>query len=175
MSAAYISKIRRKQCSMWRLGNRHPGLQLLNLSHGILITDNDVCKLAVAFPNLVELSIGPNPSLTDTCLSSIARTLTQLQSINISGCTKMTDRGIFTIFKLCKNLKTASIANCNFTTKMIEYLKKKGLRIVRPPLVYSERPDAALAGMTPAFQMSHANLISSQVLNQLEQLENVQV
>jgi len=187
--AAYITKIRRKQCSQWRLGKRHPGLQALFLSDcSPSISDQDVCRLASSFPCLVELGIGQNLLLTDSSLSSVARNLTELTSIDVNGCTKMTDKGIFTVAKLCKRLKTANITNCSFTKKMTSYLKvKRGLRlrsIIFNPANRS-RQSSGTSGMTPAVALSPAvqmspafllshnqhKLISPQVLRELEEEE----
>jgi len=188
-SAAYITKIRRKQCSQWRLGKRHPGLQVLFLSNcSPTISDQDVCRLASSFPCLVELGIGQNTLLTDSSLASVARNLHELASIDVNGCTKMTDKGIFTVAKLCKSLQTANITNCSFTKKMINYLKvKRGLRfrsiLFNPALSRSKSsgtsgmsPAVVLSPavqMSPAFQLAHNQnkLISPQVLRQLEEEE----
>jgi len=188
-SAAYIAKIRRKQCSLWRLGKRHPGLQALFLSDcSPSISDQDVCRLASSFPCLVELGIGQNMLLTDSSLSSVARNLTQLASIDVNGCSKMTDKGIFTVAKLCKRLETANITNCSFTKKMTSYLKvKRGLRLrsILNNQALRSSQSSGTSGMTPAeavspavqmspaFQLSHNQhkLISPQVLRQLEEDE----
>jgi len=186
-SASYITKIRRKQCSQWRLGKRHPGLQALFLSNcSSTISDQDVCRLASSFPCLVELGIGQNTLLTDSSLSSVARNLTELASIDVNGCTKMTDKGIFTVAKLCKRLQTANITNCSFTKKMTSYLKvKRGLRLRSILFNPALRRGSGTPGMTPAvavspavqmspaFQLAHNHhkLISPQVLRQLEEEE----
>jgi len=185
-SAAFIAKIRRKQCREWRLGKDHPGLQALALSDcSPSISDADVCRLASSFPCLVELSIGQNKLLTDSCLSSVARSLNHLVSIDVNGCPKMTDKGIFTVAKLCKRLKTANVTNCTFTKKMTNYLKiKRGLRFrsnpVTPTTVTSQAPGmtAAMAvspavQISPAFQVAHNRdkLISPQILRKLEEEE----
>merc|ERR1712018_68117 len=188
-SAAFIAKIRRKQCSQWRLSKRHPGLQALFVTNcAPTISDQDICRLASSFPSLVELGIGEITLLTDSSLSSVARNLKELASIDVNGCTKMTDKVIFTVAKLCKSLQTANITNCSFTKKMTTYLKvKRGLRfrsiLFNPALRRSKNsetsgmsPATALSPavqMSPAFQPSHnqQKLISTQVLRQLEEEE----
>lgn len=165
-SAIYIAKLKRRQRSMSVTAAQHPGLLHLDLTRVASFTDADVTRLAFSFKQLEILGLGGNCQLTDVSMAQIAKNLGQLVSLDISGCFRITERGIFTVAKMCKSLKAVNITNCNFSRKISAYLKSKGIRLISPVLVFSS---PGMEPMTPDFRLTQIDLISPQMLQQLEQ------
>ncbi|XP_075455745.1 F-box and leucine-rich repeat protein 13 isoform X2 [Ascaphus truei] len=93
------------------------GLEQLDISHGLQVTNHTVKTLAFCCKMLTSLSIAGCPRITDLSIQYLSGVCHYLHILDVSGCVHLSDRSLKYLRKGCKQLQVLRMMYCKSVTK----------------------------------------------------------